>query len=116
MCIERGDWTQAQILSRKINKRYFNRKPKKSAEEIEKLKKEAEEKEKTRGPDEPPMEVDDDVTDLKLRYFEQQITLANHDYNYLEVCKNYREVLDTEAVENNPEHLRAVREPTSTFF
>jgi hypothetical protein len=42
--------------------------------------------------------------------------LANHDYNYLEVCKNYREVLDTEAVENNPEHLRAVREPTSTFF
>ena len=116
LCIERGDWTQAQILSRKINKRYFNRKPKKSAEEIEKLKKEAEEKEKTRGSDEPPMEVDDDVTDLKLRYFEQQITLANHDYNYLEVCKNYREVLDTEAVENNPEHLRAVCEPTSTFL
>ncbi|CAG7918321.1 unnamed protein product [Penicillium olsonii] len=107
LCIERGDWTQAQILSRKINKRYFNRKPKKSAEEVEKLKKEAEEREKTRAPDEAPMEVDDDVTDLKLRYFEQQIILANHDYKYLEVCKNYREVLDTEAVENNPEHLRA---------
>ena len=114
LCIERGDWTQAQILSRKINKRYFNRKPKKSAEQIETLKKEAEEREKTRGPDEPPMEVDDDVTDLKLRYFEQQITLANHDNKYLEVCKNYREVLDTEAVENNPEHLRAVmNNPTS---
>lgn len=108
LCIERGDWTQAQILSRKINKRYFNRKPKKSAEEIEKLKEQAEEREKTRGPDEAPMEVDDDVTDLKLRYFEQQIILANHDDKYLEVCKNYREVLDTPAVENNPEHLRAV--------
>ncbi|KAJ5594274.1 uncharacterized protein N7459_000482 [Penicillium hispanicum] len=107
LCIERGDWTQASILIRKINKRYFNRKPKKSAEEIEKLKKQAEEREKTRGPDEPPMEVDDDVTDLKLRYYDQQITLANHDYKYLDVCKNYREVLDTEAVENNPEHLRA---------
>lgn len=108
LCIEREDWTQAQILSRKINKRYFNRKPKKSAEEIEKLKKEAEEREKTRASDEAPMEVDDDVTDLKLRYFEQQILLANHDNKYLEVCKNYREVLDTEAVEKNPEHLRAV--------
>ena len=57
------------------------------------------------------MEVDDDVTDLKLRYFEQQITLANHDNKYLEVCKNYREVLDTEAVENSPENLRAVSNP-----
>lgn len=107
LCIERGDWTQASILIRKINKRYFNRKPKKSAEEIEKLKKQAEEREKTRGPDEAPMEVDDDVTDLKLRYYDQQITLANHDYKYLDVCKNYREVLDTEAVEKNPEQLRA---------
>ncbi|KAE8156767.1 PCI domain-containing protein [Aspergillus tamarii] len=108
LCIERGDWTQATILSRKINKRYFNRKPKKSPEEIAKLKKEAEEREKTRGPDEPPMEVDDDVTDLKLRYYEQQIILSNHDYKYLDVCKHYREVLDTESVENNPEQLRAV--------
>ncbi|EAU30889.1 conserved hypothetical protein [Aspergillus terreus NIH2624] len=108
LCIERGDWTQATILSRKINRRYFARKPKKSPEEIEKLKKQAEEREKTRGPDEPPMEVDDDVTDLKLRYYEQQIILANHDYKYLEVCKHFRDVLDTESVENNPEQLRAV--------
>lgn len=108
LCIERGDWSQAAILSRKINKRYFARKPKKSAEEIEKLKKQAEEREKTRAPDEPPMEVDEDVTDLKLRYYEQQIILANHDYKYLDVCKHYREVLDTESVQNNPEQLRAV--------
>ncbi|PLB39258.1 proteasome regulatory particle lid subunit RPN5 [Aspergillus candidus] len=108
LCIERGDWTQATILSRKINRRYFARKPKKSAEEIEKRRKEAEEREKTRAPDEAPMEVDDDVTDLKLRYFEQQIILANHDYKYLEVCKHYREVLDTESVQDNPEQLRAV--------
>ncbi|GIK01113.1 hypothetical protein Aspvir_005145 [Aspergillus viridinutans] len=108
LCIERGDWSQAAILSRKISKKYFARKPKKSAEEIEKLKKTAEEREKTRAPDEPPMEVDEDVTDLKLRYYEQQIILANHDYKYLDVCKHYREVLDTESVQNNPEQLRAV--------
>lgn len=108
LCIERGDWTQAAILSRKISKRYFARKPKKSPEELEKLKKEAEEREKNRTADEPPVEVDDDVTDLKLRYYEQQIILSNHDHKYLDVCKHYREVLDTESVENNPEQLRAV--------
>lgn len=111
LCIERGDWTQATVLSRKINKRYFARKPKKSPEEIEKLEKEAEEREKTRGPDEPPMEVDDDVTDLKLRYYEQQIILANHDYKYLDVCKHYREVLDTNSVQENTEQLQAVSSP-----
>lgn len=108
LCIERGDWTQATILSRKINRRYFSRKPKKTPEQIEQLKEEAEEREKTRAPDEAPMEVDDDVTDLKLRYFEQQIILANHEYKYLDVCKHYREVLDTESVENNPEQLQVV--------
>ncbi|KAL2009139.1 hypothetical protein VTN00DRAFT_7333 [Thermoascus crustaceus] len=108
LCIERGDWTQAGILSRKINKRYFARKPKKTAEQIEKEKKEAEEKQKTRNLDEPPPEIEDDVTDLKLRYYEQQIILANHEHKYLEVCKHYREVLDTESVEQNPDQLRAV--------
>lgn len=109
LCIQDGDWTQAGILGRKISTRYFNRKPKKSAEEAEKERKEKEERERMRsdgtiGDDEP---VDDDVTDLKLRFYEQQITLAKHDDKYLDACKHYRQVLDTEAVENDPEKLRA---------
>lgn len=108
LCIEKGDWTQAGILSRKISTRYFGRKPKKNLEQLEKEKKEREEKEKTRSVDDPPIEKEDDVTDLKLRYYEQQITLAKHDDKYLEVCKHYRQVLDTESVEENPEQLHAV--------
>ena len=57
LCIEKGDWTQAGILSRKISTRYFNRKPKKTPEQLEKERKEREEKEKTRSADEPPPEV-----------------------------------------------------------
>jgi len=109
LCIQKGDWTQAGLLSRKISTRYFARKPKKTPEELEKEQKEREEKEKKRSADEPPPEPEDDVTDLKLRYYEQQITLAKHDDKYLDACKHYRQVLDTEAVENNPEQLRAVR-------
>ncbi|OCT51650.1 26S proteasome non-ATPase regulatory subunit 12 [Cladophialophora carrionii] len=108
LCIQNGDWTQAAILSRKISTRYFARKPKKTPEQIEKEKKEQEEKEKKRSADEPEPEKEDDVTDLKLRYYEQQITLAKHEDKYLEVCKHYRQVLDTESVENNPDQLRAV--------
>jgi len=106
LCIESGDWNQAGILSRKISTRYLARKPKKTAEQLEKEQKEREKK-KARGED-VPEEKEDDVTDLKLRYYEQQIILAKHDSKYLDVCKHYRQVLDTEAVEEDPEKLRAV--------
>ena len=89
LCIQKGDWTQAGILSRKISTRYFQRRPKKTPEQLEKEQKEREEKEKTRSADDPPIEPEDDVTDLKLRYYEQQIMLAKHDDKYLEVCKHY---------------------------
>ena len=108
LCIEKGDWTQAGILSRKISTKYFARKPKKTPEQLDKDKKEREEKEKKRSVDDPPVEKEDDVTDLKLRYYEQQITLAKHDNKYLEACKHYRQVLDTESVEEIPEQLQAV--------
>ena len=108
LCIEKGDWTQAGILSRKIGIKYFSRKPKRTPEQIEKDKKEREEKEKNRSIDDPPLEPEDDVTDLKLRYYEQQITLAKHEDKYLDACKHYRQVLDTESVEDTPEQLHAV--------
>ncbi len=115
LCIEKGDWTQAGILSRKIGIKFFTRKPKRTPEQIEKDKKEREEKEKNRSMDDPPLEKEDDVTDLKLRYYEQQITLAKHEDKYLDACKHYRQVLDTESVEENPEQLHAVRDSRSVY-
>ncbi|ATY64511.1 26S proteasome non-ATPase regulatory subunit 12 [Cordyceps militaris CM01] len=106
LCIENGDWTQAGILGRKISTKYLSRKPKKTAEDLEKEAKEREKK-RARG-EEVPEEKEDDTTDLKLRYYEQQIMLAKHDDKYLEVCKNYRQVLDTEAVENDSAKLHPV--------
>lgn len=116
LCIEKGDWTQAGILSRKISTKFFARKPKKTQEQIEKDKKEREEKEKNRSMDDPPLEKEDDVTDLKLRYYEQQITLAKQEDKYLDACKHYRQVLDTESVEENPVQLHAVSQPVARSF
>ncbi|KAL4729210.1 proteasome regulatory particle subunit [Fusarium chlamydosporum] len=106
LCIESEDWTQAAILGRKISTRYLSRKPKKTAEQLEKEQKEREKK-KARG-EEVPEEKEDDTTDLKLRYYEQQIILAKHEEKYLDVCKHYRQVLDTEAVEEDSAKLRPV--------
>ncbi|KAE9973547.1 hypothetical protein BLS_003546 [Venturia inaequalis] len=109
LCIESDDWTQAGILSRKITAtKYFARKPKQTPEEIEKARKEAEEKEKKRSVDEAPPEPEDDVTDLKLKYYEQQVTLSKHEDKYLDVCKHYRQVLDTQLVEDDPKKLHAI--------
>jgi 26S proteasome regulatory subunit N5 len=115
LCIEKGDWTQAGILSRKIGTMYFARRPKKTPEQLAKDQKEREEKEKTRSVDDPPIEPEDDVTDLKLQFYEQQITLAKHDNKYLDVCKHYRQVLDTEAVEEDPAKLKAVSVESGEF-
>lgn len=110
LCIENGDWTQAGILSRKISTRYLARKPKKTPEQLEKEKKEREKK----GKAEEEPEKEDDTTDLKLRYYRQQIQLAQHDAKYLDVCKHYRQVLDTEAIEEDPKQLRLVSTPDHT--
>lgn len=106
LCIEIGDWTQAGILSRKISTRYLARKPKKTPEQLEKEKKEREKKGKL---EEEEPQKEEDVTELKLRYYEQQVALAKHDAKYLDACKHYRQVLDTEAVEEDPKILQAVR-------
>ncbi len=113
LCIENGDWTQAAILSRKISTKYLARKPKKTAEQLEKEKKEREKK-LERGEEVPDVK-EDDVTDMKLRYYEQQIILAKHEDKYLDVCKHYRQVLDTEAVEEDPSKLHPVRPAAASY-
>jgi 26S proteasome regulatory subunit N5 len=108
LCIECNDWTQAAILSRKIGTKYFARKPTRTPEQIEKEQKEREEYERTRSADDPPVEPEDDVTDLKLAFYTQQVELAKNENKYLEVCKHYRQVLDTQAIEDDPDKLMAV--------
>jgi 26S proteasome regulatory subunit N5 len=66
LCIEKGDWMQAGILSRKISTKYFTRRPKMTPEQVAKEERERDEKEKNRNPDDPPIEIPEDVTDLKL--------------------------------------------------
>ncbi|CAZ81681.1 unnamed protein product [Tuber melanosporum] len=76
-CIERGDFTQAGILSRKISTKYFAQK---------------------------------EVSDLKLKFYDQQIQLAKQEDKYLDVCKHYKAVYDTPSVVEDPHKLKSVLE------
>jgi 26S proteasome regulatory subunit N5 len=107
LCIENQDYAQAGILSRKVSIKFLARKPEKTAAQIEKEQQERQKK-IDKGED-VPEEKDDDVSDLKLRYYEQLITLARHDDKYLDACKHYRQVLDTQVVEDDPAKLHEVR-------
>lgn len=75
LCLERKDWTQAMIFSRKLSTKYL---------------------------DLP------DVSDLKLKYYDQQIQMAKQDDRYLEACKHYRRVYETPVVLEDPDKLRNV--------
>jgi 26S proteasome regulatory subunit N5 len=75
LCIERGNFTQAAIFSRKISTKYFN---------------------------------NVEVSDLKLKFYDQQIQLAKQEDKYLDVCKHYRAVYDTPSVVADPAKLKSV--------
>ncbi|CAK7215148.1 proteasome regulatory particle subunit [Sporothrix bragantina] len=107
LCIEVGDWTQAGILSRKISTKFLSRKLLKQKDDKKDGKKEEKKKDETAVGETDDAE-EDDVTDLKLRYYEQQVILAKHEDKYLDVCKHFRQVLDTDAVENDPAKLHPV--------
>jgi 26S proteasome regulatory subunit N5 len=83
LCIEQGDFAQALILSRKITTKWFTTEASKK---------------------------DDEIMDLKLRFYEQQIHLSKQDSKYLDTCKHYRAILDTSSIEKDEEKLKKTLE------
>ncbi|KAF8538421.1 PCI domain-containing protein [Trichophaea hybrida] len=83
LCIEQGDFAQALILSRKITTKWFTTEASKK---------------------------DDEIMDLKLRFYEQQIHLSKQDGKYLDTCKHYRAILDTPSIKKDEEKLKKTLE------
>ncbi len=50
------------------------------------------------------------LQDLKLRYYELMIRLAMHEDAYLDACKAYQEVWDTDEVKNDEAKSQEVRQ------
>ena len=108
LCMHNGDWSQATVLSRKISPKYFASKGSMTKLEDE-LKERRAKAEKGEAVDAP-----EDVTDLKLRYYGQQIRQAKHEERYLDVAKHYQEVLQTPAVRIDDKRLPLVGAPSTT--
>uniref|UniRef100_A0AAF5D9S9 PCI domain-containing protein n=2 Tax=Strongyloides stercoralis TaxID=6248 RepID=A0AAF5D9S9_STRER len=69
LSIVRGEWIRALVISRKINRRYF---------------------------DKNPTEI---VQSLKLIFYNYMVQISLHDEEYLEACRHYLAIFDTAIVQ-----------------
>ena len=128
LCLDKGDYIRAQILSRKINAKSFD-------EIVKAEKKAAIEAAKKAGEDVSQMDLDKDMTEeerakeekkknasvehaegyfeatdptippvpeLKLRYYHLMIRFYSHSNEYLEICRCYQNIMECEGVKEDP--------------
>jgi len=95
LCLDRGDNIRAQILAKKISPHAFKRAVADQAFGIE----------GTRI--EPPEEGTPDMTTLKIRYYEMLIRYHAAEDNYLEVCRCYRAIYETDEVQADASRWQA---------
>ncbi|XP_046394223.1 26S proteasome non-ATPase regulatory subunit 12 [Ischnura elegans] len=72
LCLAKQDYIRTQIISKKINPRFFED------------------------------ESDSGIQDLKLKYYRLMIELDQHEGSYLATCRHYRAVLDTPSIKEDP--------------
>jgi 26S proteasome regulatory subunit N5 len=92
LCLDRKDYTRALILSKKISPRVFREQARK--EEAGEIGIEG-------TAIEAPAEGTPDMQALKLQYYGLLIRYYAHHDNYLEVCRSYKSILETKAVEDD---------------
>ena len=95
LCLEKKDYVRAQILSRKVSPKAF-------------IQRETTKKGETSGEIgiegtsiEPPAKGTPPLEELKLMYYKLMIAYHLHDRNYIEICRSYRAILDTQSIEQD---------------
>lgn len=92
LCLDKKDYIRAQILSRKISPRAFVERKGEGKGEI--------------GIEGTAIEAAEEgiptLPELKQRYYELMIRYHLHNNNYLEICRCYRAIYDTETVAADP--------------
>lgn len=92
LCLAKKDYIRAQILARKISPRAFQKQQGDSKGEI--------------GIEGTAIEEADagipTLPELKLRYYELMITYHQHYHNYLEICRCYKAIYESDGVQADP--------------
>eukprot|EP00878_Enallax_costatus_P020026 GHUV01021155.1.p1 GENE.GHUV01021155.1~~GHUV01021155.1.p1 ORF type:complete len:443 (+),score=148.88 GHUV01021155.1:324-1652(+) len=89
LCLAKKDYIRAQILARKVSPRAFQKQQGDTKGEI--------------GIEGTAIEAPDEgiptLPELKLRYYELMITYYQHYHNYLEICRCYKAIYESEGVQ-----------------
>ncbi|WIA10564.1 hypothetical protein OEZ85_010751 [Tetradesmus obliquus] len=92
LCLAKRDFIRAQILARKISPRAFQKQQGDSTGEI--------------GIEGTAIEEADagipSLGELKLRYYQLMITYHQHYHSYLEICRCYKAIYESEGVQDDP--------------
>lgn len=79
LCLARSDFIRTQIISKKINTKFFE-----------------------------DGQSKEEVQALKLKYYDLMVKLGQHEGSYLAICKHHRAVLTTPSVQNDPDRRNLV--------
>lgn len=108
LCLERKDFVRAQILIRKVSPRAFVPRPDKKGQNTGEVGIEG-------TTIEAPAEGTPSLEELKLLYYRLFIRYHEHDNNYLEICRCYRSIYETDTVVADPEQWQPVLKKISWF-
>lgn len=101
LCLARKDYVRAQILIRKVSPRAFVPRPEKKGETAGEV-----------GIEGTTIEVAAEGTptlnELKLQYYRLYIQYYQQEHNYLEICRCYRAIYDTESITSDKDAWQQV--------
>lgn len=101
LCLARKDYIRAQILIRKVSPRAFKHRPEKKGEAAGEV-----------GIEgtiiEGAAQGTPTLNELKLQYYRLYIQYYQQEHNYLEICRCYRAIYDTESINGDAQAWREV--------
>jgi len=80
LCLQKGDFVRTQIISKKINIRFFEGKDKDGK----------------------------DADDLKLKFYNLMIELDSNEGSFFKICKHYRAIYDAKTVQDKEEEKKRI--------
>ncbi|KAK9863493.1 hypothetical protein WJX84_011652 [Apatococcus fuscideae] len=91
LCLDRGDFIRAQILAKKVSPRAFRERPGVKGQAAGEIGIEG-------TTIEHPIEGTPSLEELKLIYYRSFIRYHSHHNNYLEICRCYRAIYESESI------------------
>lgn len=108
LCLDRKDYVRAQILAKKVSARAFKVVPGKQGEAAGEIGIEG-------TTIEAPTEDTPSLEELKLKYYQLLIRYHSHNNSYIDICRCYKAIYETDSIADDPEKWKPVLQKICWF-